>query len=138
MSMYSSKDITIEVMEKGGTTPTDISKYVSEHTALHAEADTEEIHGFGEEYVRHGAVGTKRVPELTISGWYEDEVDAGVTDVLDNEGSEVEIHETIGSSGTTYKVTAVVHKFEPQFALNEFVKFTCILRPTSGITEVTT
>mgnify|MGYP001113105230 CR=1 FL=1 len=137
MSMYSSKDIKIEVMEKGGTTPTDISKYITEPTMLHAEADTEEIHGFGEEWVRHGAVGTKRVPELTLKGWYEDTVDTGVVAIRDNEGSEVEIHETIGETGTTYKVTAIVKKFQPLPALNEFLKFECTLMPTSGIEEVT-
>lgn len=135
MARYGSKDLKIEVDNSGGT-PVDISAYVTTVGGFTVEAILEDSTVFSAIWATQAATGNKQVPDVTLTGFYDDTASTGPNALFAGaEGDTRTLKFTWGGTKTS-SVEAIIKSYARNPQVKTLTKFTVVLTPTGAVTEV--
>ena len=119
----------------------DISQQITEIDGLMIEAILEEVHTFGDSWTEQGFVGVRRIGDMTIRGFYDDDTSTGTNGIFGNAtdaGAERVMKFDVGTTNAYPKFDFIVKSYTRQPAIGELTKFELVIAPTGALTVVTT
>jgi hypothetical protein len=136
MAKYTGADTVIEYDNSGGTL-VNISQHVLSISNPAVEAAFEESHTFGDSWKEQLPAGLKMVPDITITGHYDDTATTGPDALMGyaNVGATTtrEFKVTFGGS-KTFLVNTYLKKWEPGPKRGGLTTYTAVLTATGAVT----
>jgi hypothetical protein len=131
MSVFGSKDLIIEVTDASAVYH-DISVHVRTVSGIDVENMTQEVHGFGDTWVKNLWTGMSKVNDITLEGFYNDTTDTPA--MLYARGALRSIRFTWGGGKTT-TTDVIMSKFSRDPKLGELTHYKMTLKPASDLAE---
>lgn len=119
----------------------DITQQVTEMDGFMIEAILEESHTFGDSWTEQSFVGVRRIGDITIRGFYDDDTSTGTFGIFGNAtdaGAERVMKLDTGTTNVYPKFDFIVKSYTRQPSIGELTKFELVLAPTGALTVVTT
>lgn len=119
----------------------DITQQVTEIDGFMIEAILEETHTFGDSWTEQSFVGVRRIGDITIRGFYDDDTSTGTFGIFGNAtdaGAERVMKLDTGTTNVYPKFDFIVKSYTRQPSIGELTKFELVLAPTGALTVVTT
>ena len=119
----------------------DISQQVTDISGFMIEAILQETHTFGDTWTENSFVGVRRVGDITISGFYDDDTSTGVGGIFANAtdvGAERVFKLNTGTTNAYPKFDGIVKSFTRTPSVGALTGFELVLSPTGALTVVTT
>lgn len=110
-----------------------ISDYLDTIGGFQIEALTQETHAAGDSYVESAWTGVKRIPDITLGGFFDDVAASGPRALLGgvNVGGERNIKYYVATADS-YKVDVLIASYQDSPVRNELTRFESVLRPTGA------
>lgn len=119
----------------------DITQQITEIDGYMLEAILEEVHTFGDSWTEQGFVGVRRIGDMTIRGFYDDDTSTGTNGIFGNAtavGDERVMKLDVGTTNAYPKFDFIVKSYTRQPSIGELTKFELVIAPTGAPTVVTT
>lgn len=119
----------------------DITQQVTEIDGLTIEAILEESQTFGDAWTEQSFVGVRRIGDITIRGFYDDDTSTGTFGIFGNAtdpGAERVLKLNIGTTNSYPKLDFIVKSYARMPSIGELTKFELVIAPTGALTVVTT
>lgn len=119
----------------------DITQQVTEIDGLTIEAILEESHTLGDAFTEQSFVGVRRIADITIRGFYDDDTSTGTFGIFGNAtdaGAERVLKLNIGTTNSYPKLDFIVKSYSRMPSIGELTKFELVIAPTGALTVVTT
>ena len=140
MAYYGSDDIVVIMDSTAGTT-VNISQSVLEISGIDIEAMLEESHTMGDSWVENAYTGLRKINEITLKGFYDDDADTGTNFMWNDPGN-------VGTSGGGTRSLAItiggskivscevfIKNFRRLPSRGVLTKAEVVLSPTGAATE---
>lgn len=119
----------------------DITEQVTEIDGFMIEAILEESHTFGDAWTENSFVGVRRIGDITIRGFFDDDTSTGTFGIFGNAtdaGAERVFKLNVGTTNSYPKFDAIVRSYTRQPSVGALTKFELVLAPTGALTVATT
>jgi len=136
--MYGSSVVTVTIDDSPGGTPRIITPYVNTISGLAIENLTQQTNPFGTASEAHTPTGMDRVPDIVLSGFFDDAASVGSYTVLkpvagDKAPSSVgRVLVILAATGATFTITVHLVKFEVLNKNGALTEYACTLRQKSS------
>jgi hypothetical protein len=131
MANYGSKDTIIELTDASAVYH-DISAHVRTFNGIDVENLTQEVHGFGETWVKNLWTGMSKVNDITFEGFYSDTTNTPAQ--LYARGALRSLRVTWGGGKTT-TTDVIMSKFSRDPKLGELTHYKMVLKPASDLVD---
>lgn len=135
---YGSKDITVSLDDAPGGTLRVITNHVMEMGGIAIESDMELSAAFGDVYDEHTPSGRKRIPEITIGGFWDTTATTGPHAVMqdpdDDPNDATRTLTVVVGDSKTMTVEGRLRRYEVLGTDGKLTKFAAIFLPSgSGV-----
>lgn len=118
MAKYGSSVVTVTIDDAPGGTPRIITPYVSTISGIAVENLTQQTNPFGVAFESHTPTGMTRVPDVVLSGFFDDAANVGSYTVLKPNALDYapasvgRVLVILAATGATFTITVHLVKFE--------------------------
>lgn len=133
---HGSSEITISIEDGPGGTSRAITPYVQSISGVKLEALTQATHAFGDTFEEHTPTGMKKVPDITLTGFFDDTATVGphVVFIAPDDGPQDDGRELIVVFGNskTFTVDVRLVSYEVLGKNGALTEYAAVLRPTGA------
>lgn len=138
MAKYGSDVVTVTIDASPGGAAKIITPYVNTISGLAIESITQQSNPFGTTNEAHTPVNMTKVPDIVLSGFFDDTADVGSYTVLKPVAGDLAVASAgrvlviLAATGATFTITVHLVKFEVLNKNGALTEYACTLRQKSA------